>query len=81
MRNNQPITNEKYVISENQTLVSKTDLQGNILECNDAFELASGFSRSELIGQPHNLVRHPDVPEAVFADMWNHLKMVFHGHR
>lgn len=74
MRNNQPITNEEYVISENQTLVSKTDLQGNILECNDAFELASGFSRSELIGQPHNLVRHPDVPEAVFADMWKSLK-------
>jgi len=55
--------------------VSKTDLNGSILECNDAFELASGFSRDELIGQPHNMVRHPDVPEAVFADMWETLKM------
>lgn len=75
MRNNQPITNEEYVIPQNLTLVSKTDLNGTILECNDAFELASGYSRDELIGQPHNMVRHPDVPEAVFADMWATLKM------
>ncbi|MEA1989821.1 MAG: methyl-accepting chemotaxis protein [Pseudomonadota bacterium] len=75
MRNNQPITNDEYVIPQNLTLVSKTDLNGTILECNDAFELASGYSRVELIGQPHNMVRHPDVPEAVFADMWETLKL------
>lgn len=75
MRNNQPITNDEYVIPQNLTLVSKTDLSGTILECNDAFELASGYSRNEIIGQPHNIVRHPDVPEAVFADMWATLKM------
>ncbi|VAW45937.1 hypothetical protein MNBD_GAMMA04-1564, partial [hydrothermal vent metagenome] len=46
MRNNQPITNEEYVIPEGLTLVSKTDLAGNITECNDAFEAASGFSRA-----------------------------------
>ena len=74
MRNNQPVTNEEYVIPEGLTLVSKTDLTGTIIECNDAFEVASGFSRSEIIGQPHNLVRHPDVPEAVFADLWLTLK-------
>ncbi len=74
MRNNQPITNEEYVIPEGLTLVSKTDLSGNIIECNDAFEAASGFSRSQLIGQPHNVIRHPDVPEAVFADLWQSLK-------
>lgn len=75
MRNNQPITNEEYVIPEGLTLVSKTDLTGNIIECNDAFEAASGFSRDQLIGQPHNIIRHPDVPEAVFADLWRSLKV------
>jgi len=74
MRNNQPITNEEYLIPEGLTLVSKTDLIGNIVECNDSFEAVSGYSRDQLIGQPHNLVRHPDVPEAVFADLWNSLK-------
>ncbi|WP_029406653.1 methyl-accepting chemotaxis protein [Thiomicrorhabdus sp. Milos-T2] len=77
MRNNQPITNEEFVIPEGMTLVSKTDLNGTILECNDAFEISSGFSREELIGQPHNIVRHPDVPEAVFEDMWNALNAGF----
>ena len=74
MRNNQPVTQNEYEISEGQTLVSKTDLAGNIIECNDAFEAASGYSRTELIGQPHNMIRHPDVPPAVFADMWADLK-------
>lgn len=74
MRNNQPITNDEFKIAENMTLVSKTDCHGTITECNDAFELASGYSRNELIGQPHNMVRHPDVPEAVFADLWATLK-------
>ncbi len=74
MRNNQPITNSEYDIPKGLMLVSKTDLLGTIIECNDAFEAASGYSRSELIGQPHNMIRHPDVPEAVFSDMWTDLK-------
>ncbi|WP_044414014.1 methyl-accepting chemotaxis protein [Thiomicrospira microaerophila] len=74
MRNNQPINQNEYKVLEGQTLVSKTDLTGTILECNDAFEAASGYTRAELIGQPHNMIRHPDVPPAVFADMWADLK-------
>lgn len=74
MRNNQPVTNEEYIIPEGLTLVSKTDLTGSIIDCNDAFEAASGFSRNEILGQPHNIIRHPDVPEAVFADFWNSMK-------
>jgi len=74
MRNNQPITQNEYIVPQGQTLVSKTDLAGTILECNDAFEASSGYSRAELIGQPHNMIRHPDVPPAVFADMWTDLK-------
>ncbi|BBP42620.1 methyl-accepting chemotaxis protein [Thiosulfativibrio zosterae] len=75
MRNNQPITQDEYIVPKGLTLVSKTDLQGNITELNDAFEIASGFTRDELLGKPHNTVRHPDVPEAVFKDMWTTLKM------
>jgi methyl-accepting chemotaxis protein len=74
MRNNQPVTNEEYIVPAGVSLVSKTDLHGTIIECNDGFEAASGFSRAELIGQPHNMIRHPDVPSAVFADMWRDLK-------
>lgn len=74
MRNNQPVINEEYQVPKSIHLVSKTDLVGNIIECNDAFEAASGFTRSELIGQPHNIIRHPDVPPVVFEDMWKTLK-------
>ncbi|MBO1923575.1 methyl-accepting chemotaxis protein [Thiomicrorhabdus sp. 6S3-12] len=64
----------EFDISHLTTLVSKTDLQGTILEANDAFVAASGYSREELIGQPHNIIRHPDVPKEVFADMWHTLQ-------
>ncbi len=56
------------------SIVSKTDLNGIILEVNDAFVEASGYSRNELIGQPHNILRHPDVPKAVFQDFWRTLQ-------
>ena len=71
MRNNQPITNKEYVLSDDLVLVSKTDLQGTITYANEDFIEASGYSYDELIGQPHNILRHPDVPEAVFADLWS----------
>ncbi|KUJ75616.1 hypothetical protein AVO42_09960 [Thiomicrospira sp. XS5] len=67
--------NDEYLVPDKIALVSKTDLHGTITEVNDAFELASGFSREELIGQPHNIVRHPDVPKNVFKDMWRTLQM------
>ena len=69
MRDNQPVHDREYIVPEKVHLVSKTDLHGNIIDCNDAFEASSGFSRKELIGEPHNIIRHPDVPPAVFADM------------
>ncbi len=71
MRDNQPVTNEEYIIPDGVTLVTKTDLHGTILEVNDSFELASGFTRDELVGEAHSLVRHPDVPAAVFKDLWH----------
>jgi aerotaxis receptor len=71
MRTNLPITRQEYTLSQEQTLVSVTDLKGRITYCNPAFIEASGFSRDELLGQPHNLVRHPDMPEEAFRDLWD----------
>ncbi|KQP35327.1 PAS domain-containing methyl-accepting chemotaxis protein [Pseudorhodoferax sp. Leaf274] len=70
MRNNQPITGHEYQFPADQTLVSVTDLKGRITYCNPAFIEVSGFTRDELLGQPHNLVRHPDMPAEAFRDMW-----------
>ncbi len=55
-------------------IYSRTDLQGVILEANDAFARISGYTPEEMIGRPHNLVRHPDMPKQAFADMWADLK-------
>lgn len=74
MRNNQPITQREYAFPDQQRLISTTDLKGQISYCNDIFAEVSGFERSELIGAPHNLIRHPDVPTAVFGHMWATLK-------
>ena len=56
-----------------QRLISVTDTQGNLTYCNDAFVAISGFEREQLIGHPHKLVRHPDMPAQVFAQMWQYL--------
>ncbi len=74
MRLNEPVTQREYAFDPNATLMSTTDLQGRILFANAAFVEASGFSRQELQGQPHNLVRHPDMPAQAFADMWRTLQ-------
>ncbi|MDH1262766.1 PAS domain-containing methyl-accepting chemotaxis protein [Pseudomonas sp. GD03944] len=74
MRNNQPVTQRERTFPSQQRLISTTDAKGQITYCNEAFIDISGFSREELIRAPHNLVRHPDVPPAVFAHMWTTLK-------
>jgi len=74
MRNNQPITQRERTFPAQQRLISTTDAKGVITYCNDAFVEISGFSREELMRAPHNLVRHPDVPPAVFTHMWATLK-------
>ena len=70
MRQNLPIVNAEYPFPEGETLVSTTDLQGRILYCNPSFILVSGYAREELLGQPHNMIRHPEMPEEAFRDMW-----------
>jgi aerotaxis receptor len=70
MRTNLPVTQREYLFPADQTLVSVTDLKGRIAYCNPAFIEVSGYVREELLGQPHNLVRHPDMPAEAFRDMW-----------
>ncbi len=77
MRVNEPVTNREYVLKEDDTLLSSTDTHSHISYANPAFIQASGFSREELQGQPHNIVRHPDMPPEAFADMWRTLKEGF----
>ncbi|SAK70743.1 methyl-accepting chemotaxis sensory transducer with Pas/Pac sensor [Caballeronia calidae] len=71
MRNNQPVTQQEFDYPASEMLVSATDLSGNIQYCNPAFVSVSGFSREALIGQPHNVIRHPDMPREAFADLWS----------
>jgi aerotaxis receptor len=73
VRSNLPITLREYPFPSGQTVVSTTDLKGRITYCNEVFIELSGFSKVELLGQPHNLVRHPDVPEEAFRDLWDTL--------
>ncbi len=70
MRINMPITDEEYVLGEDEQIVSRTNRHGRITYVNNAFCRASGFAREELLGQPQNIVRHPDMPEEAFADLW-----------
>ncbi|MDO8770496.1 MAG: methyl-accepting chemotaxis protein [Burkholderiaceae bacterium] len=70
MRNNLPVSQQAYEIPRDQTLVSVTDLKGRITYCNAAFIAVSGYAKEELLGQPHNIVRHPDMPEEAFRDLW-----------
>ena len=74
MRTNLPVTNVEYPITEETLIVSKTDLKGRLTYFNEQFVAASGFAEQELMGQPHNIIRHPDMPPEAFANLWDTLK-------
>ncbi|HEY9109375.1 MAG TPA: methyl-accepting chemotaxis protein [Roseateles sp.] len=74
MRQNLPVTDHGYAVPAEQTLISITDLQGRITYCNPNFVAVSGYTQAELLGQPHNLVRHPDMPAEAFRDLWATIK-------
>ncbi|HEX4068408.1 MAG TPA: methyl-accepting chemotaxis protein [Acidobacteriaceae bacterium] len=69
-----PVTNVETLVPANVFIYSRTDLKGRILEANDAFAAISGYTIDQMIGKPHNLVRHPDMPREAFADMWRALQ-------
>ena len=74
MRVNEPVTNREVFLPEGETIVSRTDAGGRITFVNKAFLDISGFTAEELIGAPHNIVRHPDMPREGFADLWQTIK-------
>ncbi len=74
MRKNLPVTDNEQRFPDEKKLISTTDLKGIITHCNDIFVEISGYSHDELIGQPHNMVRHPDMPPEAFQVMWEHLR-------
>ena len=74
MRNNLPVTQRQYDFPADATLMSTTDTKSRITYANEAFVEASGFTTEELQGQPHNIVRHPDMPPEAFGDMWQTLQ-------
>ncbi|MEW5893215.1 MAG: methyl-accepting chemotaxis protein [Pseudomonadota bacterium] len=74
MRVNMPVTGREYVLRDDHMIVSKTDTRGIITYINKDFLEVSGFSEDELIGAPHNIVRHPDMPAEAFKDLWDTLQ-------
>ncbi|MGV6859058.1 MAG: methyl-accepting chemotaxis protein [bacterium] len=74
MKVNSPVTNNEIEMQEGTILVSQTDLKGQITQFNEDFRRLSGFSHDELLGKPHNIVRHPDMPSAAFEDLWTTVK-------
>lgn len=74
MRNNQPVTDKEVLLSDEDILLSTTDLSGNILHANNDFCRICGFEETELLQQPHNIVRHPDMPKQAYGMLWKSLK-------
>jgi len=74
MKVNMPVTNNEIQLKKGALLVTRTNLKGVITYANDEFVNISGYSRDELIGASHNIVRHPDMPPAAFEDLWMTLK-------
>jgi aerotaxis receptor len=70
MRVNEPVTDREVLLPDNELLVSRTDPGGRITFVNAAFTKLSGYSEAELLGAPHNLIRHPHMPPEAFADLW-----------
>ena len=74
MKTNLPVTQREIDYPESKVFVTKTDTKGIITYTNDSFVEIAGFSREELIGKNHNLVRHPDMPEWAFKSLWDTVK-------
>ncbi|MGH1460871.1 MAG: methyl-accepting chemotaxis protein [Neptuniibacter sp.] len=69
-----PVTGREVILPEGQRIISTTDLKGRITYVNKIFCDIAGYSEEELLGKAHNIVRHPDVPQAAFGNLWDSLK-------
>lgn len=65
------VTGVEQFFDENELIVSKTNLQGHLTYTNDVFLRIAGYSEKECIGQPHSMIRHPNMPRAIFALLWS----------
>ena len=74
MNQERAVTRNEYCLKDTETIVSKTDLKGNITYINQDFIRISGYSAEELLGAPQNIVRHPDMPKEAFYDLWYTLR-------
>jgi len=74
VRINEPVTNREVAVGKAANILSTTNPKGQITHINDEFVEISGFSRDELLGQPHNIIRHPHMPRAAYEEMWRRLK-------
>ena len=74
MRVNTPVSQRESIYRDNAIIISKTDRKGIILEGNKDFVEISGYTKDELIGRPHNVLRHPAMPVAAFKDLWDNVK-------
>ncbi len=67
-------TAQEILMNKHDFIVSKTDAKGKITYCNRIFIEFSGYAEAELLGQPHNIIRHPDMPRSVYRFMWHTLQ-------
>ena len=76
------IVDEEIPFIDGCLIVSRTNKQGIITHCNDAFVEMSGYIKDDLIGQPHHILRHPDMPSTIFKNLWNTVSKgnKWHGH-
>lgn len=76
-----PVPIDEEYVFEGRAIVSETDLNGVITFANRKFCEISGYNSEELIGQPHNIIRHPDMPKAAFGQMWSTIQSgtMWHG--
>lgn len=64
------LTGTEQFFDENELIVSKTDLKGRLTYCNDVFLRIAGYSEKECLGEPHSMIRHPEMPRCVFGLLW-----------
>ena len=68
------LTGKEIFFDDDELIVSKTDLKGRLTYCNDVFLRMAGYSEEECLGQPHSMIRHPDMPRSIFALLWQEIQ-------
>ncbi len=68
------LTGVEQFFDDDELIVSKTDLKGRLIYCNDVFLRISGYTEAECLGQPHSMIRHPEMPRAIFATLWSSIQ-------